>query len=104
MNYYWNFAIVGYFKRNLIGLLNIDSQTKEGNTQAVQCLLTLHNFLRFGRLTPSKLFSIITLVPTNPKMNDFLYQSDEDLLSDLLDYEFPKEELSREEEELLKQF
>ena len=37
-------------------------------------------------------------------MNDFLYQSDEDLLSDLLDYEFPKEELSREEEELLKQF
>ena len=58
----------------------------------------------FGGLTPSKLFSIITVVPTNPKMNDFLYQSDEDLLTDLLDYEFPKEELTPEEEALLASF
>ena len=37
-------------------------------------------------------------------MNDFLYQSDEDLLTDLLDYEFPKEELTEEEERLLASF
>ena len=37
-------------------------------------------------------------------MNDFLYQSDEDLLTDLLEYEFPKEELSPEEEALLASF
>ena len=37
-------------------------------------------------------------------MNDFLYQSDEDLLTDLLEYEFPKEELSPEEERLLASF
>ena len=35
---------------------------------------------------------------------DFFYQSDEDLLTDLLDYEFPKEELSKEEEALLASF
>tara|TARA_R100000664_G_C2645970_1_gene68775 strand:+ start:302 stop:418 length:117 start_codon:yes stop_codon:yes gene_type:complete len=35
---------------------------------------------------------------------DFFYQSDEDLLTDLLDYEFPKEELSPEEEALLATF
>ena len=35
---------------------------------------------------------------------DFFYQSDEDLLTDLLDYEFPKEELSKEEERLLSTF
>ena len=35
---------------------------------------------------------------------DFFYQSDEDLLTDLLDYEFPKEELSKEEERLLASF
>ena len=35
---------------------------------------------------------------------DFFYESDEDLLTDLLDYEFPKEELSPEEEALLATF
>ena len=37
-------------------------------------------------------------------MNDFLYQSDEDLLTDLIEYEFTKEELSPEEEALLASF
>jgi len=37
-------------------------------------------------------------------MEDFLYQSDEDILTDVLEYQYPQEQLSKEEEALLASF
>ena len=37
-------------------------------------------------------------------MEDFLYQSDEDLLTDLLEHTYPQELLSEDEQKLLRDF
>ena len=39
-----------------------------------------------------------------PTMEDFLYQSDEDILTDLLEYQYPQEQLSEDEQKLLRDF
>ena len=39
-----------------------------------------------------------------PTMEDFLYQSDEDILTDLLEYQYPQEMLSEDEQKLLRDF
>ena len=39
-----------------------------------------------------------------PTMEDFLYQSDEDILTDLLEYKYPQEMLSEDEQKLLRDF
>jgi len=37
-------------------------------------------------------------------MEDFFYQSDEDILTDLLEYQYPQEILSEDEQKLLRDF
>ena len=57
--------------------------------------------LRVPEWSERKLLSNIT---SPPKMEDFFYQSDEDILTDLLEYQYPQEILSEDEQKLLRDF